>query len=239
MSSLPEIVSAEEWQLQRDELLKAEKEATRTLDSIAARRRRLPMVQFDNSRYTFASPTGPKTLLDLFEGQSQLAVYQFMDNGPDEFCPGCTHFTNNVANLDTLQLLSKLIPEYAGGINELAINRNKFELIFAFDEVVTGGCTSPQDVRTCTDMDSHEERVQQMVTKSKEKEARLIALKKQKEIEEMKRSGDYPLPHPLPAAKGIMIPPPKPPKPPARATLKPMVLARPVVTMPKDILDEW
>jgi hypothetical protein len=150
-----------------------------------------------------------------------------------------TKAANIVANLDTLQLLSKLIPEYAGGINELAINRNKFELIFAFDEVVTGGCTSPQDVRTCTDMDSHEERVQQMVTKSKEKEARLIALKKQKEIEEMKRSGDYPLPHPLPAAKGIMIPPPKPPKPPARATLKPMVLARPVVTMPKDILDEW
>jgi predicted dithiol-disulfide oxidoreductase (DUF899 family) len=102
MSSLPEIVSAEEWQLQRDELLKAEKEATRTLDSIAARRRRLPMVQFDNSRYTFASPTGPKTLLDLFEGQSQLAVYQFMDNGPDEFCPGCTHFTNNVINLSAL-----------------------------------------------------------------------------------------------------------------------------------------
>jgi predicted dithiol-disulfide oxidoreductase (DUF899 family) len=103
MSSLPEIVSAEEWQLQRDELLKAEKEATRTLDSIAARRRRLPMVQFDNSRYTFASPTGPKTLLDLFEGQSQLAVYQFMDNGPDEFCPGCTHFTNNVINLSALE----------------------------------------------------------------------------------------------------------------------------------------
>jgi len=103
MSSLPEIVSAEEWQLQRDELLKAEKEATRTLDSNAARRRRLPMVQFDNSRYTFASPTGPKTLLDLFEGQSQLAVYQFMDNGPDEFCPGCTHFTNNVINLSALE----------------------------------------------------------------------------------------------------------------------------------------
>jgi predicted dithiol-disulfide oxidoreductase (DUF899 family) len=32
----------------------------------------------------------------------QLAVYQFMDNGPDEFCPGCTWFTNNVVNLDGL-----------------------------------------------------------------------------------------------------------------------------------------
>jgi predicted dithiol-disulfide oxidoreductase (DUF899 family) len=91
----PQIVSAEDWQLARDELLKAEKEATRSLDALAARRRRLPMVRFENS-YTFAGPDGPKSLLDLFEGRDQLVVYQFMDNGPDDFCPGCTHFTDNV-----------------------------------------------------------------------------------------------------------------------------------------------
>jgi predicted dithiol-disulfide oxidoreductase (DUF899 family) len=96
----PKVVSAAEWQQARDELLKAEKEATRTLDAIAARRRRLPMVRFDN--YTFATPDGSTTLLDLFGDQMQLAVYQFMDRGPDEFCPGCTWFTNNVVNLDGL-----------------------------------------------------------------------------------------------------------------------------------------
>ena len=90
-----------EWQRQRDELLRAEKEATRTLDALAARRRRLPMVRFDN-RYVFDTPEGEKTLLDLFEGRDQLVVYQFMDIGPDAFCPGCTHFTNNVADLGTL-----------------------------------------------------------------------------------------------------------------------------------------
>ncbi len=83
-------------------LLKAEKEATRTLDAIAARRRRLPMVRFDNSRYVFDTPDGPKHLLDLFGAQDQLIVYQFMDRGPDEYCPGCTHFTNNVVALATL-----------------------------------------------------------------------------------------------------------------------------------------
>jgi len=36
MTVMPEIVSAEKWQQDRDELLKAEKEATRTLDAIAA-----------------------------------------------------------------------------------------------------------------------------------------------------------------------------------------------------------
>ncbi len=105
MTSMPEVVSAEVWQQQRDELLKVEKEATRALDAIAARRRRLPMVQFDNAKYRFDTPDGPKSLLDLFDGRGQLVVYQFMDNGPDSFCPGCTHFTRNVTNLATLNQL--------------------------------------------------------------------------------------------------------------------------------------
>jgi predicted dithiol-disulfide oxidoreductase (DUF899 family) len=91
----PRIVAAEEWQSERADLLVAEKEATRALDALAAKRRRLPMVRFGNE-YVFDSPTGPKSLLDLFGGRDQLVVYQFMDNGPDHFCPGCTNFTNNV-----------------------------------------------------------------------------------------------------------------------------------------------
>src|SRR5215471_10111748 len=102
MTSMPQIVSAETWQHERDELLKAEKEATRALDALAARRRRLPMVRFDNSKYVFATPTGQATLLDLFQGRRQLMAYQFMDRGPDTYCPGCTHFTNNVVNLRAL-----------------------------------------------------------------------------------------------------------------------------------------
>jgi predicted dithiol-disulfide oxidoreductase (DUF899 family) len=96
----PEIVSEQEWAQARGELLTAEKEATRALDALAARRRRLPMVKFGD--YVFATPAGPKSLVDLFGGRDQLAVYQFMDRGPDEFCPGCTAFTNNVTDLDTL-----------------------------------------------------------------------------------------------------------------------------------------
>jgi predicted dithiol-disulfide oxidoreductase (DUF899 family) len=99
--ALPEIVSSAQWQVARDELLAAEKQATRVQDELAARRRRLPMVAF-TTRYAFDSSAGPVSLLDLFDGREQLAVYQFMDVGPDGLCPGCTHFTNNVADLPTL-----------------------------------------------------------------------------------------------------------------------------------------
>lgn len=102
MTGMPQIVSAGQWQRERDELMTAEKEATRALDALAARRRRLPMVKFDAAKYEFASPQGPKSLLDLFEGRDQLVVYQFMDVGPDGFCPGCTNFTSNVVNLPSL-----------------------------------------------------------------------------------------------------------------------------------------
>jgi predicted dithiol-disulfide oxidoreductase (DUF899 family) len=98
---MPEVVSTEKWQQARDELLKVEKEATRAIDALAARRRRLPMVRFDN-KYVFDTSAGPTTLVDLFAGRQQLVVYQFMDNGPDDYCPGCTHFTNNVVNLAAL-----------------------------------------------------------------------------------------------------------------------------------------
>ena len=92
----PEIVSAEEWQQARDELLKAEKEATRALGR--ARRAAAPPADGPVRATTTSSTPRParKTLLDLFEGRGQLVVYQFMDNGPDDYCPGCTWFTNNV-----------------------------------------------------------------------------------------------------------------------------------------------
>jgi predicted dithiol-disulfide oxidoreductase (DUF899 family) len=98
--ALPPVVSADIWNQARDELLIAEKEATRAQDALAARRRRLPMVAFGT--YTFTATDGEVTLRDLFGEHDQLMVYQFMDVGPDGLCPGCTHLTNNVTALDAL-----------------------------------------------------------------------------------------------------------------------------------------
>ncbi len=125
MTSMPEVVSAEQWQEERDELMRLEKEATRSLDALAARRRRLPMVKFDNSKYQFASPAGPKTLVDLFGECQQLVVYQFMDRGPDEFCPGCTFFTNSVIQLPVLA---------ANGVSWATVSNMPLEQIEGYKE---------------------------------------------------------------------------------------------------------
>lgn len=89
------VVSTEEWERARADLLTAEKELTRARDAVAAHRRRLPMTPFP-SDHVFATPDGPRTLPELFDGRGTLAVYQFMDRGPDHYCGGCTWFTDNV-----------------------------------------------------------------------------------------------------------------------------------------------
>jgi len=48
--------------------------------------------------------------------------------------------SNILEDLDTLRLLSKLVPEYAGTmLDEEAVSRAAFDLIFAFDEVISLG----------------------------------------------------------------------------------------------------
>jgi predicted dithiol-disulfide oxidoreductase (DUF899 family) len=93
--ALPPVVTPEEWAAAAAELRAAEKEHMRAGDALAARRRRMPMVEFGS--YTFEGADGPASLLDLFEGRRQLVVYQFM-RGP-AWCEGCCMFTDQISHL--------------------------------------------------------------------------------------------------------------------------------------------
>jgi len=85
-----------------------------------------------------------------------------------------TRGSNIVQDLDTLRLLSKILPEYAVHVTEEEITRNVFDLIFAFDEVITLGYrenVTIETIRTNMEMDSHNEKLHLMVMQSKMKEA--------------------------------------------------------------------
>jgi predicted dithiol-disulfide oxidoreductase (DUF899 family) len=94
---LPDVVTAGQWQKARDALLVKEKELTHALDALAAERRRLPMVRFTD--YVFIGTDREAGLADLFDGRRQLIVYQMMDEGPDEYCNGCSSFVDNIGHL--------------------------------------------------------------------------------------------------------------------------------------------
>ncbi|MFJ6573614.1 DUF899 domain-containing protein [Streptomyces sp. NPDC091292] len=95
----PEVVSRDEWLTARKELLAREKAFDRERDALSARRRELPMVQITEP-YVFDGPDGEATLLDLFDGRSQLIVYHFM-LAPDwdAGCSGCSLLADNLGHL--------------------------------------------------------------------------------------------------------------------------------------------
>ena len=71
------IGTRDEWHAARAELLDLEKEHTRLGDELARRRRELPWVPVEKE-YRFDTDDGEQTLVELFEGRSQLLVYHFM-----------------------------------------------------------------------------------------------------------------------------------------------------------------
>ena len=91
------IGTQEEYQAERDALLKEEKELTRRGDELAAKRRQLPWVPVEKD-YRFDTEGGTKTLADLFDGRSQLLVYHFMF-GPSWTggCPVCSSIADTLS----------------------------------------------------------------------------------------------------------------------------------------------
>jgi predicted dithiol-disulfide oxidoreductase (DUF899 family) len=99
---MPPVVSPDEWQAARQELLVKEKELTRVRDALAAERRRMPRVAVEKE-YRFEGPDGPVSLLDVFEGRRQLIVYRFfyepgVADFPDGGCRGCSFLGDQVAH---------------------------------------------------------------------------------------------------------------------------------------------
>jgi predicted dithiol-disulfide oxidoreductase (DUF899 family) len=90
------VVSEPEWVGERKKLLAREKELTHLQEQVAAERRALPWVRVDKT-YMFDTPQGRKTLADLFDGRSQLIVYQFM-YGPEmkTGCVGCSFLSDHI-----------------------------------------------------------------------------------------------------------------------------------------------
>src|SRR6059058_5131134 len=98
----PKIVSPQEWEAARQQLLVKEKELTGARDALAAERRRMPWLAVEKE-YEFDGPRGKASLLDLFDGRRQLIVYRaFFEPGvkgwPEHACVGCSMVADQVAH---------------------------------------------------------------------------------------------------------------------------------------------
>eukprot|EP01025_Chloroclados_australasicus_P014838 TRINITY_DN1701_c0_g1_i5.p1 TRINITY_DN1701_c0_g1~~TRINITY_DN1701_c0_g1_i5.p1 ORF type:complete len:504 (-),score=75.88 TRINITY_DN1701_c0_g1_i5:301-1812(-) len=97
--------------------------------------------------------------------------------------------SNILEDLETLRMLAKVVPEFIAHIEEESISKGAFDLIFAFDEVISLGHKeniTVQQVRQNTEMDSHEEKLHKMVIESKRHEAKAIMKERAADIERKK-----------------------------------------------------
>jgi predicted dithiol-disulfide oxidoreductase (DUF899 family) len=99
---MPKVVSPQQWEAARQELLAKEKKLTRARDALAAERRRMPWLAVDKE-YEFDGPTGKVRLVDLFDGRRQLIIYRaFFEPGvkgwPEHACVGCSMVADQVAH---------------------------------------------------------------------------------------------------------------------------------------------
>jgi predicted dithiol-disulfide oxidoreductase (DUF899 family) len=102
----PKVVDRSTFQAELDALRLREKVHTREGDTIAAARRRLPMVAVDGATRLIGE-RGPVTLLDAFEGRRMLIAYYFMwhtGQPAPEQCEGCTWVTSQVRELSYLHV---------------------------------------------------------------------------------------------------------------------------------------
>mmetsp|Transcript_43367 Transcript_43367/g.70366 ORF Transcript_43367/g.70366 Transcript_43367/m.70366 type:complete len:528 (+) Transcript_43367:87-1670(+) len=116
-----------------------------------------------------------------------------------------TKSSNIMEDLETLRLLAKVVSEntaaaketdsegqigeYQSALDEQAITENAFEIIFAFDEVISLGYRENitlQQIRTNLEMESHEEKLHNMIRQSKINDAKEEMKRKVEQIDKAK-----------------------------------------------------
>ncbi|KAJ5091290.1 Clathrin adaptor protein [Penicillium alfredii] len=104
--------------------------------------------------------------------------------------------SNILQDIDSLHLFAQVTTSLCKSLDEREITRNAFELLSAFDELVTLGYRenlSLSQIKTFLEMESHEERIQEIIERNKELEASEERKRKAKQLEmqrkEAARSG--------------------------------------------------
>merc|ERR1719160_460374 len=100
--------------------------------------------------------------------------------------------SNILEDLETLQVLAKVVQDSCQiQVNEELVLKHAFDIIFSFDEVISFGhreSVTLSQIKTYTEMDSHEEKLHQMIEQSKINEAKEAAKKKELELAKMRMS---------------------------------------------------
>ncbi|PPQ69658.1 hypothetical protein CVT26_001527 [Gymnopilus dilepis] len=98
--------------------------------------------------------------------------------------------SNILQDIDTLHLFARVVSDLCRSADEREILKNAFELLGAFDEIVTLGYREQvnlMQVRSVLEMESHEEKIQEIIARNKEAEAKEELKRRAKQLEMQRR----------------------------------------------------
>ncbi|KAI8382969.1 hypothetical protein BD560DRAFT_385665 [Blakeslea trispora] len=111
-------------------------------------------------------------------------VYQPLD---DLFMVLITNRQSNILqDIESLHLFARVVTDICRACDEQHILRNAFELLCAFDEIISVGYrenVNLSQVKSSIEMESHEERIQEIIAKNKEQEAKEELKRRAKQFE--------------------------------------------------------
>ncbi|KAI2630431.1 putative coatomer subunit delta [Xylaria nigripes] len=156
--------------------------------------REMPRSRIEALLASFPKLTDSGTQHTIVEQDNVRFVYQPLD---ELYIVLITNRQSNILqDIDSLHLFAQVVSSTCRTLDEREILKNAYELLSAFDELVTLGYRENltlTQIKTFLEMESHEERIQEIIARNKELEATEERKRKAKQLEmqrkESARSG--------------------------------------------------
>ncbi|KAJ1964094.1 coatomer subunit delta [Dipsacomyces acuminosporus] len=123
--------------------------------------------------------------------ETETIRYVYQPIGEDMYAVLITSRQNNIVqDMDTLHLIARAVSDICDIGDQQDIIMHGFDILSAFDEIISLGYRDNIDLaklRTIMEMESHEEKIQEIIERNKEREAKQELKRKAKMFEQQRR----------------------------------------------------
>ncbi|KZS93375.1 hypothetical protein SISNIDRAFT_80111 [Sistotremastrum niveocremeum HHB9708] len=150
--------------------------------------REMPRSRIESLIASFPKLIPPNSQHTSIETEEVRYVYQPLE---DLYILLVTNKASNILqDIDTLQIFARVVSDMCRSAEAREIYRHAFDLLGAFDEIISLGYREQvnlMQVRNILEMESHEEKIQEIIARNKEAEAKEELKRRAKQLEMQRR----------------------------------------------------
>ncbi|PIA13780.1 clathrin adaptor, mu subunit [Coemansia reversa NRRL 1564] len=123
--------------------------------------------------------------------ETETVRYVYQPIGEDMYAVLITSRQNNIVqDMDTLHLVARAVSDICDVGDQQDVVLHAFDIVLAFDEIISQGYRDNVDLaklRTIMEMESHEEKIQEIIERNKEREAKQELKRHAKMLDQQRR----------------------------------------------------